>query len=44
MLPFFVLLISTLLLRLIGAVGVSPLNSYRVDHCRIFWRLSVVVA
>jgi uncharacterized membrane protein len=28
MVPFFVLLISTLLLRLIGAVGVSPLNSW----------------
>src|SRR6516225_4296294 len=28
MVPFFVLLISTLLLRLIGAAGVSPLNSW----------------
>jgi uncharacterized membrane protein len=28
MVPFFVLLISTLLLRLIGSLGVSPLNSW----------------
>ena len=28
MIPFFVLLISTLVLRLIGAAGVSPLNSW----------------
>jgi uncharacterized membrane protein len=28
MVPFFVLLISTLVLRLIGAAGISPLNSW----------------
>ena len=28
MVPFFVLLISTLMLRLIGAAGISPLNSW----------------